>query len=88
MKKIFFLLLLGLVGFSNSVEAQSKPKKNRRAFAHNSEAGKGKNDRAQFRKENKRPVIDLTPHKPETFKTAKANKPYKFSKGNGFARVK
>jgi hypothetical protein len=88
MKRIFPLLLAFLVGISSAANAQSKPKKARHAFSHSAVAGTGKNDKATFRRENKRPVIDLAPHSQTKFKTAKANKPYKFSKGNGFAKGK
>ncbi|WP_210518927.1 hypothetical protein [Hymenobacter terricola] len=90
MKKFLPLALFMLcIGLTNQAAAQSKPKlRPKRAFAHNSEARRGKNDKAHFRSESKRPIIDLTPHKSTTFKTAKANKPYKFSKGNGFGKAK
>jgi len=80
MKKIFSLLLM-LLFLATSVDAafarDNKPKK--RNFKH-TESSKGKNSRARFRKENKPPVIDLTPKKLETFKTARANPNYKFAK--------
>ena len=81
----FFLFLL-LVAFSLSTTspagAQSRPKGNlKRAFSHNSGAG-GKNNKAHFRRESLRPVIDLNPHSLEKFKTAKAGHHYKFAKGH------
>ena len=80
MNKLFLLLLFA---FSLSTAAQDRPKGNlKRAFNHSSEAGKGKNNKARFRRESIHPVIDLNPHSPEKFKTAKANKHYKFAKGN------
>ncbi|MDB5234503.1 MAG: hypothetical protein JWR44_1496 [Hymenobacter sp.] len=93
MKKLLPLLLLALgLGTADSATAQARPKAKakakvnvKRAFDHNSEASKGKTNRAQFRRENEiRPIIDLHPGKPEKFKTAKSNKNYKFSNGNGF----
>jgi hypothetical protein len=82
MRKIFSLLFLGL-GLSLTVPAtaQSRPKvKAKKAFAHKSESGQGKNNKAHFRRANddSRPVIDLKPHKLESFKTAKSPKPYKY----------
>ncbi|MDQ2772275.1 MAG: hypothetical protein M3Y54_17450 [Bacteroidota bacterium] len=84
MKNLFHLLLITLLlGSAGVAVGQNRPKGNvKRAFKHTSEAGKGRNDKAHFRKENVRPVIDLNPHSPEKFKTAKANHHYKFSKGH------
>ena len=84
MKNAFILLFIALLFGSASVAiGQNRPRiKAKRAFSHSSEAGKGRNDRAHFRKESIRPVIDLNPHSPEKFKTAKANHHYKFSKGH------
>lgn len=85
MKNIITLLALALwVGFANPASAQSRPKvkvKAKRAFSHRSETSKGKTNKAQFRHEGKGAVIDLHPGKPGQFKTARANKPYKYSKG-------
>jgi hypothetical protein len=83
MKKIFSLLLmvLFLTAAAGLSEARdNKPgKAGRKAFRHNSESSKGKNSKAQFRKENKGAVvIDLNPGKPEKFKTARANRNYKY----------
>ncbi|MDB5269109.1 MAG: hypothetical protein JWP58_2149 [Hymenobacter sp.] len=82
MHKIFSLLLLGLgLSLTLPATAQSRPKvKAKRAFAHKSESSQGKNNKAHFRKENggSRPVIDLKPHKLESFKTTKPPKPYKY----------
>lgn len=85
MKKIFSLLLMVffLTAAAGLSEARdTKPgKAGRKAFRHNSESGKGKNSKAQFRKENKGSgVIDLNPRKPEKFKTARANPSYKYPK--------
>lgn len=88
MKKIFSLLLLVffLTAAAGLSEARdNKPgragKVNRKAFRHNSESSKGKNSKAQFRKENKGSgIIDLNPRSPEKFKTARANPNYKYQK--------
>lgn len=85
MKKLIPLLLLVVaLGSAEVTTAQNRPKSRaKRAFAHNSESGKGKNNRARFRRINNiLPTIDLTPHKQTTFKTAKANKHYRFSKAH------
>ena len=85
MNKIFALLLLLAFGLSTAglATAQQRPKGNlRRAFSHKSGASGGKNNRAHFRHESLIPVIDLNPHTPEKFKTAKANHHYKFAKGH------
>ena len=81
-KNLFSLLFIALLfGSFSDATGQSRPKiKAKRAFNHSSEAGKGRNDKAHFRKESVRPVIDLNPHSLEKFKTAKANHHYKFSK--------
>jgi hypothetical protein len=80
MHKIIPLLLLGLgLSLTLPATAQSRPNvKAKRAFAHKSESGQGKNNKAHFRKEGIRPVIDFKPHKLESFKTAKSPKPYKY----------
>lgn len=86
MKKLIpALLILFFIGFALAASAQTRPKyKAKKVFSHNAESGQGKTDRAQFRKESSnRPPIDLRPHKLESFKTAKANKHYKFSNGKG-----
>jgi hypothetical protein len=84
MKKIFSLLLM-LLFLAASVDLSAKDNKPRRvskkAFAHSSESSIGRNSKAQFRKRNKPPVIDLTPRNPEKFKTARANPNWKFEKG-------
>ena len=82
MNNVFFLpVLLFCLSIAGQAGAQGRPKVHlKRAFNHTSEAGKGKNDRAHFRKENTRPVIDLNPHTPEKFKTAKVGHHYKFAK--------
>ncbi|MCI1186909.1 hypothetical protein MON38_05715 [Hymenobacter sp. DH14] len=83
MNKLFLLLLFVFsLSTAGLATAQNRPKGSlKRAFNHSSEAGKGKNNKAQFRRDNIRPVIDLNPHTPEKFKTAKANHHYKFAKG-------
>ncbi|MBH8559075.1 hypothetical protein [Hymenobacter negativus] len=81
MNKIFSLLLLAFgLSLTLPATAQSRPKLKKRAFSHTSESSKGKNNKAHFRRENgpNLPVIDLKPHKLESFKTAKAPKPYKY----------
>ncbi|HEX8507689.1 MAG TPA: hypothetical protein VF630_20165 [Hymenobacter sp.] len=92
MKNILSRLLIALVlsgGVLGSAAAKQLPKvKAKRAFAHTSEAGKGKTNKAQFRRENDRPVIDLNPKSLTRTKTTKAPKPFKYSKGNGFKPVK
>ena len=78
--KQFAIFLFLLVFAAGAAQAQNKPKvKAKRAFAHSSGSSRGKTAKTQFRKENNiRPVIDLAPHKMEKFKTAKANKNYKY----------
>jgi hypothetical protein len=78
------LLLLLSIGLATVADAQVRPKhKVKRAFVHTSEAGKGKNNKARFRRENNiRPTIDLNPRRLEKTKTVKAPKPYKFSNGS------
>ena len=85
--KNFLLPLLFLAlstGFAPSATAQPRPKVNaKRAFAHTAEAGKGKANKARFRRENNiRPTIDLNPKNLEKTKTVKAPKPYKYAKGS------
>ena len=82
MNKISFLLLLAFsLSTAGLASAQGRPKGSlKRAFNHNSGAGSGKNNKAHFRHESSRPVIDLNPHTPEKFKTAKAGHHYKFAK--------
>lgn len=80
MHKLFSLLFLG-IGLSLTLPATARPHpklKARRAFSHNSESGRGRDNRVRFRRENSRPVIDLKPHKLEAFKTVKAPRPYKY----------
>ena len=79
-RTISSLLLLGL-GLSLSLPAIAQPYpkgKAKRAFSHSSEANRGKNNKARFRHEGNRPIIDLRPHKLESFKTAKSPKPYQY----------
>ena len=81
MHKIFSLLLLGFgLSLTLPATAQSRPKLKKHAFSHTSESSRGRNNKAHFRQENvgSRPVIDLKPHKLESFKTAKSPKPYKY----------
>ena len=82
MKKVFPFLLLALcLDFASFAATGPRSKaKAKRAFTHNSESGKGKANKAQFRRESIRPVVDLTPHKLETFKTSKAAPHYKWAK--------
>ena len=86
MNKLPFLVLLALLflGLADRAAAQPRPHRlSKRTFAHNSESGKGKSSKAHFRPRNSRgPLIDfdVKAHKLETFKTARSNKSYKFSK--------
>ncbi|MDO7877761.1 hypothetical protein Q5H93_23700 [Hymenobacter sp. ASUV-10] len=88
MKKIFSLLLMVffLTAAAGLSEARdTKPgkasKASRKSFRHTSESSKGKNSKAQFRKENKGGgIVDLNPRSPEKFKTARANPGYKYLK--------
>ena len=82
MNKVSFLLLVAFsLSTASQAVAQSRPKGSlKRAFSHNSGAGSHKNNKAQFRHESRRPVIDLNPHTSEKFKTAKAGHHYKFAK--------
>lgn len=84
MHKLFLLLLFAFgLGTAGLATARNRPKGNlKRAFTHHSGAGAGKNNKAHFRHESTRPVIDLNPHTPEKFKTAKAGHHYKFAKGH------
>ena len=90
MKHFITLLLLLFVFGVADVQAQKKPKvKARRAFSHTSESSEGKTNKARFRHENKGfSMIDLHPKSPTRFKTAKANKDYKFSNGKALKPVK
>ena len=83
MNKLFLLLLFFFsLSAAGLATAQNRPKGNlKHAFRHSSEASKGKNNKAHFRREAIRPVIDLNPHIPEKFKTAKVGHHYKFAKG-------
>jgi len=88
MKQLFLLLLLACFT-AGTVQAQSRPKpKAKRAFSHNSESGRDKASKAQFRRETVRPVIELRPHSLERSKTVKAPKPYKYSNGNKLKRAR
>jgi hypothetical protein len=79
MKTYFFPLLLALCVGATTVEAKPGPgAKSKRAYSHQAESGKGKANKAQFRRQSQRPTIDLHPNKPTTFKTTKAAPPYKY----------
>ena len=80
MHKFLSIVLSGLcLSLTLAATAQPRPRANaRRAFSHKSESNQGKNNRIHFRKVSSRPVIDLKPHKLESFKTAKSPKPYKY----------
>lgn len=77
------LLLLAIMACTSSLShAQSRPqKKYKRTYNHSAEASKGRNSKAQFRRESIRPVIDLNPRSLEKSRTTKAPRPYKYSKG-------
>lgn len=75
----FSLLLAVCLGAATTADAKPSPgAKSKRAYSHSNESSKGKNNKAQFRKQSIRPVIDLHPHKAGTFKTAKAAPSYKY----------
>ena len=81
MNKIFFLLITFSLSTAGLANAQNRRKGNlKRAFNHTSGTNTGKNDRAHFRRQSIIPVIDLNPHSPGKFKTARANHHYKFAK--------
>ena len=88
MKKLSFLFAFLFFGTEMAALANYQPRprfKAKRAFAHTSESGQGRNSKARFRRENNiRPIIDLNPHSLTRTKTVRAPKPYKYSKGNGF----
>ena len=88
--KYFVMLLLIFVFGVAGVQAQKNPKaKAKRAFSHTSESSEGKTNKARFRHESKGfNIIDLHPKSPARFKTAKANKNYKFSNGRALKPVK
>ena len=77
------LLLLALFTCASGIaQAQSRPKaKARHAFSHSSEASRGKNSKARFRRLSTVPVIDMNPRSLEKSKTVKAPKHYRYSKG-------
>ena len=77
-----FLFVLS-IGLAPSITAQIHPKANaKRAFVHTADAGKGKANKARFRRENNiRPTIDLNPRNPEKTKTVRTPKHYRFVKG-------
>lgn len=81
MKTYSLLLLFALSIGAATVTAKPSPgAKSKRAYSHNSESGRGKTNKAQFRKQNPNsgPLIDLHAHKAGTFKTAKAAPAYKY----------
>ncbi|MBF9239923.1 hypothetical protein I2I05_21200 [Hymenobacter sp. BT683] len=84
MKKLLLLLLFPFLASSASF-AQDPSKKRLKAkhhYVHASESSKGRTSKARFRPENNvRPTLDLNPKRLEKFKTAKAPKPYTWSKG-------
>ena len=88
MKKLGLLFAFLFFGTEMAALANSQPRprfKTKRAFAHTSESGQGRNSKARFRRENNiRPIIDLNPNSITKAKTIKAPKPYRYSKGNGF----
>ena len=84
MNKLVFLLLFTFsLSTAGLATTQGRPTGNiNRAFNHSSGATAGKNSGVRFRRESVRPVIDLHPHTPEKFKTAKVNHHYyRFAKG-------
>ena len=92
MKAFFPLLLVGsLLAVSttgcmqdehpSAYKPSKSPRPSKRAFDHRAGADKGRNNKAQFRHDNKPPLIDLSPHNPGKTKSVKAPKPYKYSKG-------
>ena len=85
MKKLLLLLLFPfLVPTASHAQTHGKRPhlKAKRNYAHVSESSKGKNARAHFRPENNiHPIIDLNPRRQEKFRTSKAPKNYKFTKG-------
>ena len=89
MKKLLLLLVFPFLASSASFAQDSgrKPRaKANRAFGHSAEASKKRNSKARFRPENNvKPIFDM---KPESFKTSKAPKDYKFSDGTGFKPAK
>ena len=92
MKKLLLLLVFPFLASSASFAQDNgrKPRaKANRAFGHSAEASKKRNSKARFRPENNvKPIFDMNPRKPGSFKTSKAPKDYKFSDGAGFKPVK
>jgi hypothetical protein len=80
MKTHCFSLLLALcLGAATTTDAKPSPgAKAKRAYAHTSESGWGKTSKVRFRNPSIRPVIDLHPNKPGSFKTTKPTPPYKY----------
>ena len=79
MKKLLLPLFALAFGLGPAT-AQPRPRiLAKRAFAHTSEAGKGRVNKARFRRENNiRPTIDLHPRTLEKTKTVRAPKAYKY----------
>jgi hypothetical protein len=85
MRKLLLLLLTLFFLASSAGMAQAKdnlPRAPKKAFKHDNTAGTRKNNRAQFRKDNHPPTLNLHPKDPTRFTKVKADKPYKYSKGN------
>lgn len=83
MKRIFPLLLLLFFlaiseGFAQRANGPHPRRITKKTFAHNTESRQGKTEKTRFRRENRKAVLDLNPHSLEKFKTAKANKNYKY----------
>lgn len=75
------LLLVALsIGLASFTTTQHRPRmKARQAFAHDSESGKSRNNKARFRRENNiLPTIDLHPRTLEKTKTVRAPRAYKY----------
>ena len=79
MKTLLLPLLAFAVGLGPAT-AQPRPHLHaKRAFAHTSEVGKGRVNKARFRRENNiHPTIDLHPHTLEKTKTVRAPKAYNY----------
>ncbi|GAB3295664.1 hypothetical protein ACFQT0_21540 [Hymenobacter humi] len=76
-----FFLLASSASFAQT-EGKRPNLKSKHYYTHTSESSKGKNAKVKFRKVNNiRPTIDLNPKSQEKFKTAKAPKNWKWSKG-------
>ncbi len=85
MKKLLLLLLFPFLA-TTATYAQGQGKKPRlkakHHYEHASESSRGKASKMRFRPVNNiRPTIDLNPRKQERFKTTKAPKNWKWTKG-------